>query len=198
MEQLPRSPREHVMDPARLRLADVYVEGLISQLDEDEIDTLDQEMEELEVLLDGIEGFQELVTVSLISARERRDLIERVFEGRCSVTLFALLRILARQNRLPLLRMICRRFHKFHERTHGRVDVFVTSPLELSATEQEALRGKLGKSLQVEPVLTVKVDPSLLGGLIVRVGDRLFDASLATQLRHLRRRIASRVSDQPS
>lgn len=196
MEQHSRSPRDHVMDPARLSLADVYVEGLITQLDEDEIDRLDGELDELEGLLEEIEGFEELITVSLISARERRELVERVFAGRCSDTLFALLRILARHNRLPLLRTICRRFHKFHERTHGRVDVFVTSPMELSSAEQDALAGKLGRSLGVQPVLTLKVDPSLLGGLIVRVGDRLFDASLATQLRHLRRRIASRVSDE--
>ncbi|HOD83221.1 MAG: ATP synthase subunit delta, sodium ion specific [Planctomycetes bacterium ADurb.Bin126] len=196
MQQLPRSSREHVMDPSRLSLADVYVEGLISQLDADEIDQLDRELDELETLLEHIEGFEELVAVSLISARERRELVERVFQGRCSLTLLALLRILARHNRLVLLRTICRRFHKFHERTHGRVDVFVTSPVEMSPPEQEALARKLGQSLQLDPVLTVKVDPALLGGLIVRVGDRLFDASLATQLRRLRRRIASRVSDQ--
>jgi len=190
------SKPEHVMDPSRLSLAEVYAEGLISLLDDEEVDQVDQELLMLERMLEQIEDFEAMICYSLISSRERRTLVERIFHGRCDDSVYALLQVLARHNRLPMLRMVCRRFHKLHERRHGRVDVEVTTAVELTRPEQERLAESLGRSLQIRPILNLAVDKSLLGGMVVRVGDRLFDASLATQLRRVRRKLAGRIAQQ--
>ncbi len=62
----------------------------------------------------------------------------------------------------------------------------VTSAMPLAPQEQEALRRKLVQEAGADIDLTFQVDPELIGGLVVRVGDRVVDASVATRLRQLK------------
>ncbi|HVL10931.1 MAG TPA: ATP synthase F1 subunit delta, partial [Gemmata sp.] len=68
----------------------------------------------------------------------------------------------------------------------GRVRVRVTSAAELSDEQRRSLSGKLAEMLKKEPVLDVRVDPELLGGMIVQVGDRVIDTTVRTRLHTLR------------
>jgi ATP synthase F1 delta subunit len=69
----------------------------------------------------------------------------------------------------------------------------ITSAVELSADEQEQIRRSLAKQYGEGLVFAFEVDPSLLGGLRVRVGDRLMDNSVASRLSKLRESITSVV-----
>jgi ATP synthase F1 delta subunit len=69
----------------------------------------------------------------------------------------------------------------------------ITSAVELSEQEKEALRQSLAKQFGGDLSFTFHVDPALLGGLRVRVGDRLIDTSVASRLTALRESLASAV-----
>ena len=58
------------------------------------------------------------------------------------------------------------------------------------------IQAQLRKLLNAEPVLNVKVDPALLAGIVIRVGDRVYDGSVQTQLEHARAAMIERATEQ--
>jgi F-type H+-transporting ATPase subunit delta len=72
----------------------------------------------------------------------------------------------------------------------GRVRATATTAVELSPNDQDGLVRSLSKRLGREVRLTATVDPAIIGGLVLRFGDHVIDASLATRLQQLRRKLA--------
>jgi F-type H+-transporting ATPase subunit delta len=72
--------------------------------------------------------------------------------------------------------------------------VTVTTAVPLPDDQRERLRQELREKYKKEPVLTTKVDPALLGGLVVKVGDWLYDASVRTRLTNIRKQLIERGS----
>jgi F-type H+-transporting ATPase subunit delta len=79
----------------------------------------------------------------------------------------------------------------------NRLIAHVTTATELSIEEQQGLADALGRSFDGEVRLQVVVDPSLIGGLTVQIGDELIDASVARQLDDARRRLTGRSGPRP-
>lgn len=97
-----------------------------------------------------------------------------------------LLGVLATNNRLSQLGAVIASFNKIYASHKGIVSAEVTSAVPLSDAQTKTLTAALKKALGAAPEITTKVDETLLGGLKVRVGSRLFDASLKTQLDSLK------------
>jgi F-type H+-transporting ATPase subunit delta len=94
--------------------------------------------------------------------------------------------VLAAKRRLFILSDIIRAFEAMVARDRGEVQATVTSARSLGDGEMTELRAILKSKLGREPRIETKVDPSLLGGLVVRVGSRMIDSSLRTKLNGLR------------
>ncbi|HEY0300778.1 MAG TPA: F0F1 ATP synthase subunit delta [Rhizomicrobium sp.] len=94
--------------------------------------------------------------------------------------------LLAAKRRLFAFGDIIRAFERMVARQRGEVQAQVTSARVLSDAEIEGLRAALKAKLGREPRLETKVDPTLLGGLVVKVGSRMIDSSLRTKLNGLR------------
>jgi F-type H+-transporting ATPase subunit delta len=82
-------------------------------------------------------------------------------------------------------------FQRLADEAAGRVRATVTTAIDLSATDRDRVVAGLSKRLGKDVRLTVLVDPGILGGLKLQYGDRLVDASVATRLQQLRRRLAA-------
>jgi F-type H+-transporting ATPase subunit delta len=93
--------------------------------------------------------------------------------------------VLAGNRRLALLPAIIRDFAALNAARKGEVTATVTSAHKLSAAQQKALATKLKAGIGRDVALDVTVDPSILGGLVVRVGSRMIDNSLKTRLENL-------------
>jgi F-type H+-transporting ATPase subunit delta len=94
--------------------------------------------------------------------------------------------LLASKGRLFALADIIRAYDSMVAKQKGEVQASVTSARALSDTETNELKAALKAKLGREPRLTTKVDPSLLGGLVVKVGSRMIDSSLRTKLNGIR------------
>jgi F-type H+-transporting ATPase subunit delta len=90
--------------------------------------------------------------------------------------------VLASKRRLFVLANIIRTFARRLARLRGEVDAKVTSARALSEGEAAELKAAIKAQLGREPRLDTRVDPSLLGGLVVQVGSRMIDTSLRTKL----------------
>lgn len=82
-------------------------------------------------------------------------------------------------------------YDRLDDQAAGRVRAVATSAVPLSEADRERLVADLSKRFQKEVRLQTRVDPSILGGLVVQVGDQVIDASVQTRLQQLRRQLAT-------
>jgi F-type H+-transporting ATPase subunit delta len=101
-----------------------------------------------------------------------------------------LIGLLMRRRRLDALPRIAHEFRRLYNRDAGIVEAVATSAAQLDSAEVDALRTRLEQMSGARVELVVNVDPSLLGGVQVRLGDRLIDGSVRGRLERLRVRLA--------
>jgi F-type H+-transporting ATPase subunit delta len=100
-----------------------------------------------------------------------------------------LMRLLAARRRVEQMEEIVEHFEILADEAAGRVRASVTTAIPLSEDERKKLAGDLSTQLGKDVRLVAQVDPAILGGLLLQVGDRLTDASVAGRLDQLRRRV---------
>jgi F-type H+-transporting ATPase subunit delta len=94
--------------------------------------------------------------------------------------------LLAANRRASALPVIISAFERLYAAHRGVVAAEVTTAIALTADQAQGVKAALGQALGQEPEITTRVDPTILGGLKVRVGSRLFDASLRSKLDSLK------------
>jgi F-type H+-transporting ATPase subunit delta len=101
-----------------------------------------------------------------------------------------LARLLIESNRVGEVRGVAEEYDVLADEAAGRVRATVTTAVELDPEERDRLAHQLSERLGKEVRIEVVVDKHILGGLKLQYGDRLIDASIATKLQQLRRRLA--------
>jgi F-type H+-transporting ATPase subunit delta len=101
-----------------------------------------------------------------------------------------LARLLIESNRVAEVGGVVEVFDGLADESAGRVSAMVTTAVELTDAERERVTRQLSERLGKEVTMRVTVDKRILGGLKLQYGDRLIDASVATKLQQLRRRLA--------
>ncbi|HUS91839.1 MAG TPA: ATP synthase F1 subunit delta [Phycisphaerae bacterium] len=183
-----------VMHPASESLARAYAEALLGQVPSDiEAEEVAGELDGIVELLGRIEGFEELLTAALLSHTERVAVVNRVFHGRVGEPVEALLNVMAHTGRLGLLRTLRRVYRSALYHRQGKREVIVTTAVPLTAEQCERIVSTLAKALRTEPVLTERVDGKVIGGLIVQVGDSVYDASVRAELGNLQARLRTEI-----
>lgn len=119
-------------------------------------------------------------------ARKEAALAAAAERASASRIFVSLLRLLVARERVGLLPDIARLFRDLADERTGRVRAEVTAAVPLPAASLEALAARLSAATGRQVHLTPRVDPTVLGGLVARVGSTLYDASLRTQLRRMR------------
>jgi F-type H+-transporting ATPase subunit delta len=129
-----------------------------------------------------------------VGKKSKAAVLDAALPGRASELLRGLLAVLARNGRLDLVRGVAAAYRQLLDERAGRVRVKVSSAVELSDDQRAALAAHLAGILRQQPVLDVRIDPDLIGGMVVQVGDRVFDTSVRTRLSTLRTLLLDRGS----
>jgi F-type H+-transporting ATPase subunit delta len=194
------SPNSHATtaDVGEQRVARVYAEAILNAAAKRGL--AEQTLEELDSLARDVfraaPQFELFLASGAISRERKAALIRSAFEGRASEVFVDALQVLNDHDRLALLRPIVGAYKELYDRRAGRVQVRVSTAVALPDDQRERLRQELSGILQWEPVIETDVDPELLGGLVLRVGDWLYDASVRTQLETIRNQIIARSSHE--
>jgi F-type H+-transporting ATPase subunit delta len=125
---------------------------------------------------------------------EKEPLIRQAFGGKASDLVLNFLLVLNEKERLALLRPVANALRDLLDERAKRVRVRVRTAVDLDEDQKRKLQETLRKQLTLEPVLDVRVEPELLGGMIVRVGDTVFDSSVRTRIETLRNQLLARSS----
>ena len=147
------------------------------------------EVAQLEKLLAEQPDLSRLVTNRLIGHVGRHAMLERMFASRVSVLVYRFLQVLSGKGRLYLLPDVLRGFDALYAQSQGRVEAEVTVAADMGDDLRSAIAQRVGLAIKRDVTLTQRVDPSLIGGLKLRLGDQLIDASVTAQLRAIRQRM---------
>jgi F-type H+-transporting ATPase subunit delta len=102
-----------------------------------------------------------------------------------------LARLLIESGRIEAAADIEDEFQRLWDESAGRVRATVTTAVALKAEDRDRVQKELSRRLEKEVRMTVAVDPRIIGGLKLQYGDRVVDASVASRLQQLRRRLAA-------
>jgi len=160
---------------------------------------LAEKHEGIEIFGDGIEGvarlidenpdFRVFLATPRISAAQKKELIRKVFGDVLPKMLLNFLLITVDKRRQRLLRGIAKEYHALVDEHMGRVHVEVSVARSITDETLERLGGQLSELLGKTAVPHVRVKPELLGGVVVRAEDTIYDGSLRRRLSGMRRRL---------
>lgn len=141
----------------------------------------------------GLEAFLDTVAVT---RKAKDEALTRMFEGKAVPLFLDFLRLLNRKERLGMLRLIGIAFRTILENRANHERVLVESATELTEDQKAKLKETLKAVLKKTPVLVVRVNPDLIGGLVVHVGDKVLDTSVRSKLATLRNQLLARGSHE--
>jgi F-type H+-transporting ATPase subunit delta len=170
----------HVMKSADLA---PYAEALLSLAEErGQVDAVAAEVAALRQLLAENESFRQALAAPSISREARDSMLQRVLGPSFSSLVVNFLLMMSSKSRLPQLDAVLAQFQSALDERRGKIDVDVYLPSKLSDADLEDIRRKISASLKKDAKLRQVVDPSIIGGIMLRVGDQLIDGSVRKQL----------------
>jgi F-type H+-transporting ATPase subunit delta len=190
------SVHEAQPDVSEQRLARIYAEALLNLAQRDhEVTEILDELRQLVGRIASKHGDMEAFFTGEVVGRQRRgEVLKEAFQSRCQPVILQFLLVLNEHDRLMLLPLIVRELAAMIDQRNRKFPVQVRTAAPLADDQRERLANDLRKSFKLEPVLEVTVDPEILGGIIIRIGDWLFDGSVRNTLESLRKQLMEKSS----
>jgi len=177
-----------------LALADVYAAALFELAAADhDLDGVRDELEGLVQLYRQQPGFAQFLASAALDDDERERSLERMFRGRISDRVLNTLLVMNRHGRAALLPALLRAYVLRLQGARGQIEVTAISAVELDADQQAEVQELARRLSGRQPLVQYVVDPEIIGGLILQVGDLRYDHSLRHHLRAARARLLERT-----
>jgi F-type H+-transporting ATPase subunit delta len=172
-------------------IAEVYARSLFEVAqDQGQLDEIHEQLDEFSDVLSENRQLQLFFFSPYFSSDEKKNGVAKVIDGG-NEYFVRFLELLAEKHRLPVLFRIRREFDSLWAKEQKLLEVSVTSAVEL---DEETVKG-IGKKIEEQTgnrvELAARVDPDLIGGLVIRVGNMVLDASVRNRLERLRRQVAT-------
>jgi F-type H+-transporting ATPase subunit delta len=178
-------------------IAAVYAAAMLGLAERrGDADALRAELDELARLARAAPALGAFFANPLIDADRRAESLERMLRGKASDLLVDALQVINRKGRIGLLSAIAAAYAARHDVLRGVIEVRVASAVPLDGGQRERLRAAVRAKTGCEPRLVESVDAELLGGLVIRLGDRKADASIATRLHTLVAALLARATQE--
>jgi ATP synthase F1 delta subunit len=171
-------------------IAEVYARALFEVGKEhDDLDRVHDELGEFSDALSESHDMQVFFFSPYFSSQEKKEGIHKVVDD-ADENLVRFLELLAERHRLPVLFRIRRTFDDMWRKENKRLPVIVTSAIDLDDEMVQDIGKKIEEQTGQQIELSSKVDPDVLGGLVLRVGNQVLDASIRNRLEKLRKSVA--------
>jgi F-type H+-transporting ATPase subunit delta len=167
-----------------------YAQSLLELANEQKrAEPLGAELAELKKILDANPIAREVFSNPAIGIEEREQMLARVFRNNLSQLLFNAMSVMNRHGRLGLLGQVAAAYGDLLEEQLGKVEVDLIVAQKLSPDQFETAKQKITKALGREAVLHQYEDATIVGGMVLRVGDKLIDASVKYQLQAMKQQL---------
>jgi len=172
-------------------LARVYAKAMLALAEsQHQADSLRDELVEFKKFFQTRPEIGNLFSTPTMDTEARRRFIEKTLRGRASDLFTDAVQVINRKDRLALFQEIVEQYRLAHEELRGVVDVYVRTAIPLDDAMRAEIKTAAKNYAGKEPSLNETVDPEILGGLVVHIGDMKFDGSVAMKLRRLSENLA--------
>jgi F-type H+-transporting ATPase subunit delta len=178
------------MEHHHTTLALTYARSLLELADDrGEIEPVANDVDALRQVLDENPGFVAFLRDPGISREERQAVLDKTLSGKASQLVERFLTLMNERNRLGMLGAVVDAFEALLDEKLGKIELDVTVARKLSDTELEHVRKRVSQALKKDAVVHQYVDEEIIGGMILRVGDKVIDASVRRQLAAMKERM---------
>ncbi|MEO9483289.1 MAG: ATP synthase F1 subunit delta [Ekhidna sp.] len=169
------------------RIAIRYATPILELAEENKVlDAVKADMESFLTVCEESRDFSLMLKSPIISHLRKADILKKVFTGKVNELTLKAFDIITRKSRENLLENIAEEFLHLYNAKKGLAEVSVTTSIELDADMRKAFETLAKEITGKEPLLTGKVNPDIVGGYILKVGDRQLDDSVSGQLKELK------------
>ncbi|MCR4924612.1 MAG: F0F1 ATP synthase subunit delta [Lachnospiraceae bacterium] len=168
-----------------------YADALFEvAVEKDSVDKLYEEVLELKKILEENTEYDRLMNHPKILREDKEAVMESVFKGRLSDELVGLLNIVIENRRYEHIESILDHFID-SVKEYKKIGVaYVSTPSELSAAQKKAVEKKLLETTGYKSMeMNYQIDEALIGGMVIRIGDRVVDSSIASKLDSLKKEL---------
>ncbi len=156
-----------------------------------ELDSIRSDIDAILKLMQDAHEFARFLRDYMLPASARTRILSEIFSNRINTLTLRFIRLLEEKKRCGILDNICVSFANMHDEMLGMVKGQITSPLTLEPGDVRLITEYARTKTEGQLVLSTLIDPALLGGFKLRLGDVVYDASLAAQLHNLREKMIS-------
>ncbi len=172
-------------------IARVYADALFEAAeDKDSIDDVHEQLGQFADAMNESHDMRVFFFSPYFSSAEKREALSESISG-ANDELRNFLELLAEKHRMPAIFRIRARYDDLWAKANKRLEVTLTSAIELDDKVVKQVGSEIERQTERTIDLSNEVDPDILGGLILRVGNRVLDASLRSKLEKLRKEVAS-------
>jgi F-type H+-transporting ATPase subunit delta len=175
-------------------LAQVYARSLFEVARaQGKLDALREQLAQFADALDENHDLAVFFFSPYFSTKEKQDALGGLLDGAEEV-LSNFLELLIEKHRMPVIFRIRQEYERLWDEENRTLPVEITSAVELDQATTESLGKTIGERAGRKVTLAARVDPDILGGIVVRVGNSILDASIRNRLEQLRRHVAQGAS----
>lgn len=187
-----------VLDSGQQHLGSVYAKALLGAAEK--AGSAEEVLLELEAFVDDIlvrlPNLETVLSSPRVPIEAKEGILDKALEGKASDTFLNFLKVIARRGRFECLVAIARAARQLFNESRGRVEAHLSTANELDETAVERIKQKLQETLGREVDLKVHHDESVIGGVVVRVGDTVYDGSVANRLERMRQEMLTRSGEK--
>lgn len=167
-----------------------YAEAFFSIAQEqNKIDQFQQELEKLVQVIEETENLKEYLAHLLVPANEKKEMVAKIFTDQISSTTLNFLNVLIDKRREAYITTIAVEYRDMADESRNIAKADLIAAQEVSEEDVKMLAEKLSVSMGKTVQLKVSVDPSLLGGVKIRLGDQIIDGTVAKKLAMLKEQL---------
>ena len=171
-------------------IAQVYARSLFEvAVEHDKLDEIREQLGQFADALRENRDLQVFLFSPYFSTEEKKDGLQRAVTGADTI-MANFLEVLVERHRMPAIFRIRQRFDVLWEKENRLLPVEVTSAVELDQDTVKSIGDRIGQQTGRKVELSSKVDPDILGGIVLRVGNSVLDASIRNRLNQLRKQVA--------
>lgn len=185
-----------VLDSSVAQVGEVYARALLSEAQrQGKVDQVVDELSQFASVLRQLPKLYAALESPKVAYEAKAGVIDKSLGGRADQLLVNFIKLLAKRGRFGAYHAVERSAKEIQDEIAGRVRATVTAAVELDENAVRRLEGQLSQMMGKQVLVAVSVDPEILGGVVVRIGDTVYDTSVKNRLEKIKAKAVKGVSD---
>ena len=175
------------------RAAIRYAKAVLElSLEKKQADTIEADMQTVADTIAGNAELQEMLSSPIIKSGTKQEVLTSIF-GEVNEITTSLINTLTQNKRISLLREVALKYIALNEKLKGKGVAYVTTAVPLTRDIEEKVLEKISTLNGQQPTLENRIDESIIGGFVLRIGDLQYDASIANKLNKIKREFTNTI-----